>query len=130
MLIAKTTLSTLFLLNLATSVLAQETSPTLLDLFQDYQQPIPPSETLDLEISGHVKARELIFHSDPETRIQFFGTANRQTGWVVERQNLPQANVQPGVLYENIDIEIKIYSAFEEVVPFQEQVPPEFLIPN
>lgn len=74
---------------------------------------LPSPESADLSITGSVTARELRFESEPRSSIEFFGTPARSTGWRTERRNLPR-DVEPGVTYRDIGVQIEIISDFED----------------
>lgn len=95
--------ATVLAFGLTDSVLAQA----------DESSRLPSPESADLSITGGVTARELRFESEPRSSIEFFGTPKRTTGWRTERRNLPR-DVEPGVTYRDIGVQIEIISDFED----------------
>lgn len=72
-------------------------------------------ETADLAITSTVTARELRFNVLPDSEeIQFSGSPERQTGWVVERRNIPQ-HAEEGVTYRDIGVRLQITSVFSDI---------------
>lgn len=72
-------------------------------------------ETADLAITSTVKARELRFNVVPNSeKIEFSGSPERQTGWVVERQNIPE-HAAEGVTYRDIGVRLQITSVFSDI---------------
>jgi hypothetical protein len=92
-------------------------------LAQTLQKELPPLENTDILIQGSATARELRFGSKPESHIRFWGTPHRNSDWVTERQNLPK-DVEPGVTYRNIGINITIFSIFDKEAILKEVIPP------
>lgn len=69
----------------------------------------------DLVITATVRAKELKMEIVPSPKVEFTGTgAERQTVWEAERENLP-AEIQPGVVYRDIGIRLRIFSRFNEI---------------
>lgn len=72
-------------------------------------------ETADLAITSTVTARELRFNVVPSSeKIEFSGSPERQTGWVVERQNIPE-HAAEGVTYRDIGVRLQITSVFSDI---------------
>lgn len=71
-------------------------------------------ETADIAITSKVTAREVRFNVVPNSKIEFSGSANRQTGWITQRRNIPR-KVQPGVTYRNVGVNLQITSSFSEI---------------
>lgn len=72
-------------------------------------------ETADIAITSNVTARELRFNVVPDSeKIQFSGSAGRQTGWIVERRNIPK-QVEEGVTYRDIGVRLQITSVFSDI---------------
>ena len=71
-------------------------------------------DTADLAITSTVTARELRFREVPNSKIEFSGSPERNTGWRTERVNLPKP-VQSGVTYRDIGIRLQITSEFPEI---------------
>lgn len=79
------------------------------------KSPAPADDAdADIVILANIKARELTIEAVPNTKVDFFGTHERQTIWEDERQNLPRP-VQPGVTYRNIGIQLRIVSRFADI---------------
>lgn len=70
--------------------------------------------TADLAITSTVTARELRFNVVPSEQIEFSGSTGRQTGWSVERQNVPQ-HAEEGVTYRDIGVRLQITSVFSDI---------------
>jgi hypothetical protein len=71
-------------------------------------------DTADLAITSTVTARELRFREVPNSKIEFSGSPERNTGWRTQRVNLPKP-VQSGVTYRDIGIRLQITSEFTEI---------------
>lgn len=72
-------------------------------------------ETADISITSNVTARELRFNVVPDSeKIEFSGSANRQTGWIVERRNIPK-HAEEGVTYRDIGVRLQITSVFSNI---------------
>lgn len=71
-------------------------------------------KTADVAITAKVTAKELIFEVVPATKVEFSGKQERKTEWSSERKNLPES-VQPGVIYRDIGITLKIVSVFADI---------------
>ena len=96
-------------------------------------------EIADIAITSNVTARELRFNVVPDSqKIQFSGSAGRQTGWIVERRNVPK-HAEEGVTYRDIGVRLQITSVFSDIdsivsdvlgeAPGQEKATPQVL-PN
>ncbi|MET0751756.1 MAG: hypothetical protein ABWZ66_00150 [Pyrinomonadaceae bacterium] len=72
------------------------------------------AENSDIVITATVRAKELKFEIVPTPTVEFPGTKTRQTVWEADRENLP-AQVEPGVVYRDIGIRLRIYSRFSEI---------------
>lgn len=91
-------------------------------------------KTADVAITARVEAKELKFEVVPEPDVKFFGTPERKTEWSSDRKNLPKS-VEPGVIYRDIGITLKIVSVFSDIdrivdealgkKPLTEIMPPE-----
>lgn len=68
----------------------------------------------DLVITANVRAKELKFEIVPTPTVTFPGNKERQTVWEADRTNLPE-KVEPGVIYRDIGIRLRIYSRFAEI---------------
>ena len=68
----------------------------------------------DVSITSSVTAQELRFKVVPNSKIEFSGSPQRNTGWQTERVNLPKP-VQAGVTYRNIGINLEITSVFSDI---------------
>ena len=68
----------------------------------------------DLVITATVQAKELKFEVVPNPKVEFPGNKPRQTVWEADRTNLPK-QVEPGVIYRDIGIRLRIYSRFSEI---------------
>src|SRR6476620_5010717 len=86
----------------ASSASAQQPTPT----------PGPAND--DILILVNLTAKELKFDSVPTPTVEFPGTPARTTVWMTDRQNLPD-QVEPGVTYRNIGIQLRISSRFEDI---------------
>jgi hypothetical protein len=74
-----------------------------------------PDETnSDIVITATVKAKELKMEIVPTPKVEFPGTRERQTIWEADREDLP-AQIQPGVVYKDIGVRLRIYSRFSEI---------------
>ncbi|MGB3204047.1 MAG: hypothetical protein WBB28_03535 [Crinalium sp.] len=71
-------------------------------------------DTADVLITSSVTAQELRFKVVPNSKIEFSGSPQRNTGWQTERVNLPKP-VQAGVTYRNIGINLEITSLFSDI---------------
>jgi pyruvate/2-oxoglutarate dehydrogenase complex dihydrolipoamide acyltransferase (E2) component len=71
----------------------------------------------DIDFSASVRARELRFEEKPQTKVSFWGHAERNSVSVNERENLPE-EVRQGVTYHHISVRSRITS--ELVVPEEE----------
>jgi hypothetical protein len=71
-------------------------------------------ENSDIVITATVRAKELKMEIVPTPTVEFPGNKTRQTVWEADRENLP-AEVQPGVVYRDIGIRLRIYSRFSEI---------------
>ena len=63
----------------------------------------------DVEISASVAADELRFDTQPEVRVSFPGTGNRDSRQVTRRQNI-DTPVQPGKIYRRVFVVTRIRS--------------------
>ena len=72
------------------------------------------SDTADVSITSSVTAQELRFKVVPNSKIEFPGSPQTNTGWQTERVNLPQP-VQAGVTYRNIGINLEITSVLSDI---------------
>lgn len=97
-------------------------------------------EIADIAITSNVTARELRFNVVPDSeKIQFSGSAGRQTGWIVERRNIPK-HVEEGVTYRDIGVRLQVTSVFSDIdaivsdalgeAPVQEKPTPQVLPSN
>jgi len=71
----------------------------------------------DIDFSASVKARELRFEEEPQTKVKFWGHPGRNSVSVNERENLPE-EIRQGVTYHNISVRSRIAS--ELVAPEEE----------
>jgi len=71
----------------------------------------------DINFSASVKARELQFKEEPETKVRFWGTPKRNSVSITERKNLPE-KVQQGVTYRHVSVRSRIAS---ELVATEEE---------
>jgi hypothetical protein len=71
-------------------------------------------ENSDIVITATIQAKELRFEIVPTPTVEFPGTKEKQTVWEADRENLPP-QVQPGVVYRDIGIRLRIYSRFSEI---------------
>jgi hypothetical protein len=63
----------------------------------------------DVEILARVAADELRFDAQPEVRVSFPGTGNRDSRQVTRRQNI-DTPVQPGKTYRRVFVTTRISS--------------------
>jgi hypothetical protein len=68
----------------------------------------------DIVITATVQAKELKMEIVPTPKVEFPGSKPRQTVWEADRQNLPNP-VEPGVVYRDIGVRLRIYSRFSEI---------------
>ncbi|HEY0426896.1 MAG TPA: hypothetical protein VGC76_03725 [Pyrinomonadaceae bacterium] len=71
-------------------------------------------ENSDIVITATVRAKELKMEIIPTPTVDFPGNKERQTVWEADREKLP-ATVEPGVVYRDIGIRLRIYSRFAEI---------------
>jgi pyruvate/2-oxoglutarate dehydrogenase complex dihydrolipoamide acyltransferase (E2) component len=71
----------------------------------------------DIDFSANVKARELRFEEEPQTKVRFWGHPERNSVSVNERKNLPE-KVRQGVTYHNVSVQLRIAS---ELVATEEE---------
>jgi pyruvate/2-oxoglutarate dehydrogenase complex dihydrolipoamide acyltransferase (E2) component len=71
----------------------------------------------DINFSASVKARELQFKEEPQTKVRFWGTPERNSVSINERKNLPE-KVQQGVTYRHVSVRSRIAS---ELVATEEE---------
>jgi hypothetical protein len=69
----------------------------------------------DIELTAHVTYRELRFDRVGTPRVEFSGTADRETVWHADRENLPTP-VQPGVTYHDGGVRLVISSRFRDLL--------------
>lgn len=105
-----------FLLIFATQIFAQVSNQTTTTNNQTTTKTAEPADenNSDLVITANVRAKELKFEVVPTPTVTFPGTPNRQNVWEADRTNLPE-QVQPGVVYRDIGIRLRIYSRFAEI---------------
>ena len=77
-------------------------------------QPEIDPDTADISITATVRAREVRFDATPQVRVEFSGQPERLTEDTTVRTNLPD-KVQPGVVYRDIEVRLKIVSVFADV---------------
>ncbi|MGC2238897.1 MAG: hypothetical protein WA584_22265 [Pyrinomonadaceae bacterium] len=94
---------------LCLSVSAQTTNSTINQITDDANE-----ENSDIVITATIRAKELKMEIVPTPTVEFPGTKTRRTVWEADRENLP-AEVQPGVVYRDIGIRLRIYSRFSEI---------------
>ena len=63
----------------------------------------------DVEIVASAAADELRFHSEPEVRVSFPGTGERNSSQITSRTNI-DTPVQPGKLYRRVVVTTRISS--------------------
>jgi hypothetical protein len=71
-------------------------------------------ENSDIVITATIRAKELKIEIVPTPKVEFPGSGERQTVWEADRENLP-AEVQPGAVYRDIGIRLRIYSRFSQI---------------
>ena len=69
--------------------------------------------TADIEIVASAAADELSFHSEPEVRVTFPGTGERDSRQITIRRNI-DTPVQPGKLYRRVVVTTQISSRVVE----------------
>ena len=99
----------IFFLFLSLSISAQTTNQATTQTNTEANE-----ENSDIVITATVQAKELKIEIVPTPTVEFPGTKDRQTVWEADRENLP-AEVQPGVVYRDIGIRLRIYSRFSEI---------------
>jgi hypothetical protein len=65
--------------------------------------------TADVEIVASAAADELCFHSEPEVRVSFPGTGERDSRQITSRRNI-ETPVQPGKRYRRVVVTTQISS--------------------
>jgi hypothetical protein len=85
------------------------------------QQPTPTPDQFssdtskdDVLILVNLTAKELKFDAVPNTTVEFPAKRNMTNIWVTQRQNLPD-RVEPGVVYRNIGIQLRISSRLADI---------------
>lgn len=68
----------------------------------------------DVVLVANVTAEELVFEAVPDPKVEFVGGPNNKTIWEAQRFNLPD-RVEPGVVYRNVGIRLKIISTLPEI---------------
>ena len=68
----------------------------------------------DILILANITAKELRFDAVPNTKVDFPGTQKRTNIWITQRQNLPD-QVQPGVTYHDVGLQLRISTRFAEI---------------
>jgi len=68
----------------------------------------------DILILANITAKELRFDAVPNTNVDFPGTHKRTNIWVTQRQNLPD-QVQPGITYHDVGLQLRISTRFAEI---------------
>ena len=68
----------------------------------------------DVLILVNVTAKELKFDAVPNPTVEFPGKRHLTNIWVTQRQNLPD-KVEPGVVYRNIGIQLRISSRLADI---------------
>lgn len=96
---------------LSLQIFAQSPTPT--------PTPTKPSsdadeKNSDLVITANVRADELKFEVVPNPKVEFSSNKPIKTTWEADRENLPN-QVEPGVVYRNVGIQLRIYSRFGEI---------------
>jgi hypothetical protein len=98
-----------FFLCLTVSVFAQNNQTTKQTTNEEADE-----KNSDVVITANVTAKELKFEIVPTPTVEFPGNKPRQTVWEADRTNLPNP-VEPGVVYRDIGIRLRIYSRFAEI---------------
>jgi hypothetical protein len=72
---------------------------------------MPPADgpTADVEIVARAAADELRFHAEPEVRVSFPGTGERDSRQITSRRNI-DTPVQPGKRYRRVVVTTQISS--------------------
>ena len=85
------------------------------------QQPAPSPDEFnsdtskdDVLILVNLTAKELKFDAVPNTTVEFPAKRHMTNIWVTQRQNLPD-RVEPGVVYRNIGIQLRISSRLADI---------------
>jgi hypothetical protein len=76
---------------------------------------MPPADgpTADVEMVASAAADELRFHSEPEVRVSFPGTGERDSRQITSRTNI-DTPVQPGKRYRRVVVTTQISSRLVE----------------
>ena len=69
----------------------------------------PMADAADVEIVARAAADELRFHSEPEVRVGFPGTGERESRQVTTREHI-DTPVQPGRTYHRVVVTTRISS--------------------
>lgn len=109
----------IFLLFLTFPLDAQNTNPTTNQTTTKVSE-----ENSDIAITATVWAKELKFEVVPAPTVEFSGSKPRQTVWEADRANLPN-QVEPGVVYRDVGIRLRIFSRFSEIQRIALETPDE-----
>jgi len=71
--------------------------------------PVADGPTADVEMVASAAADELRFHSEPEVRVSFPGTGERDSRQITSRRNI-DTPVQPGKRYRRVVVTTQISS--------------------
>ena len=63
----------------------------------------------DIEFGATVKAKEMRFREVPETKVEFFGDPDHESGHGDRRENLPD-EVEPNKTYKDVRVDYRLAS--------------------
>jgi hypothetical protein len=63
----------------------------------------------DIEFGATIKAKEMRFREVPETKVEFFGNPDHESGHGDRRENLPD-EVEPNKTYKDVRVDYRLAS--------------------
>ena len=63
----------------------------------------------DIEFGARIDAKEMRFGEVPETKVEFFGNPDHESGHGDRRENLPE-KVEPNKTYKNVRVDYRLAS--------------------
>ena len=63
----------------------------------------------DIEFGARIDAKEMRFGEVPETKVEFFGDPDHESGHGDRRENLPE-KVEPNKTYKNVRVDYRLAS--------------------
>jgi len=63
----------------------------------------------DIEFGATIKAKEMRFREVPETKVEFFGDPDHESGHGDRRENLPD-EVEPNKTYKDVRVDYRLAS--------------------